>query len=187
MDPEADVELGGQQAQNGDQRNGTRGTIAATTNDDASESTIGMSNGERLPQQQQVLSASLAARAEDIYKHHNRFWRIIFWFGLPMDWTGHILPVDLRSEWRQHLVWAKNDGEKLLQTVTSRFQSNSIILSLITSTELGVLFSPSKVAEEVRQAMQDPSNYGLKFWTGIVLCNSILFSIMGLLSSFTAW
>ena len=73
-------------------------------------------------------------------KRYNRLTKlqgIQRFFCLPRWPAGHFIPVDLSARYRRHLVWAKRDGEKLLQTVTSRFQASTVFLSLFVSTTLG--------------------------------------------------
>jgi hypothetical protein len=116
-----------------------------------------------------------------------RYWRIIYWFGIPGSIWEHCVSVDLFGIWRRHLVWAKRDGDELRNTVIARFASTTIFLSLLVSAEIGVFFSPSTIVEVVRKALEDNETRTLEFWTGIVLCVSIFFSISALLANFTSW
>jgi hypothetical protein len=115
------------------------------------------------------------------------YWRIIYWFGLPRNLLEHFISVDLFGIWRRHLVWAKRDGDELRNTVIARFASTTVFLSLLVSAEIGVFFSPSNVVEIVRKALEMNETRTLEFWTGIVLCVSIFFSISALLANFTSW
>jgi hypothetical protein len=112
------------------------------------------------------------------------FWGV--WFGIHGSVWENFVSIDLSGLWRRHVVWAKNDGGDLRNTVTARFASTTVFLSLIVGAELGVLFSPSTIVEVVRQALADTATDSLKFWTGIVLCVSIFFSISAMISNFTA-
>ena len=62
----------------------------------------------------------------------------------------YLITVDNFSLWRRHLAWAKNDGEDLRGYMTQRYASNMVFLSLLLSTELGVLFNSAHVTTEVR-------------------------------------
>lgn len=120
-------------------------------------------------------------------RRHDRFWRRILWCGLPGNWWGHVLPIDHTALWRRHLVWAKLDGRHLLETVTARYSSTTVLLTLLVGTGIGTLFSPSQVMERVRSAM-DGNDYGsIEFWTGIMLFVSIFLSIGALIATLTAW
>ena len=98
-----------------------------------------------------------------------------------------LISVDHHQIWRRHLAWCDRDGDKLRQAVTSRFASNMVFMSLLLSTEIAVLFSPSKPAQSIRQALdslQYPSAY---FWGGLFLCISIGLTLSTLLANFTSW
>jgi hypothetical protein len=71
--------------------------------------------------------------------------------------------------------------------VIARFASTTVFLSLLVSAEIGVLFSPSTIVEEVRKSLGKNETNTLEFWTGIVLCVSIFFSLSALLANFTSW
>ena len=132
-----------------------------------------------------VLAPSLAARAEFLYQRHTR--RSLLWQGLPVNVLGHVVPIDLTARWRRHLVWAKTaDAAQLRQVVTARFTSATVFLTLLVSAELGTFFSPSRVVEEVRTALEDDAWSSLDFWIGIVLSASIFFATAALLANFTA-
>jgi len=112
-------------------------------------------------------------------------WRI-FWIGVPGSFVDHFLSVELSSLWRRHLIWSKPAGKLLREALTQRFASVTVFLSLILGTEIRVLFSPSKPANDVRDAME-AKEYTLEYWTGIALALSIFFSIAALVANFTAW
>jgi hypothetical protein len=116
-----------------------------------------------------------------------RIWRVWFWYGLHGSPWEHMVSIDLGLLWRRHLVWAKSDGDQLRNIVTSRFANTIVFLTLLVSAEIGTLFSPSQVVEDVRVALQNNAYSSLQFWTGIVLCISIYYSIGALLANFTAW
>jgi hypothetical protein len=62
--------------------------------------------------------------------------------------------VDLNALWRSHLVWAKKDGNLLLELITARFATTNIFLSLLFSAEVGTYFSPSGICTQVRLALR---------------------------------
>lgn len=135
-----------------------------------------------------ILSPGVAERAEFLHGRQAQPWRALFCQGLPADWKGHFIPVDLTAKWRRHLVWAKTgNAQQLLQVVTARFTSTSVILSLLVSAELGTFFSPSRPAEEVRTALEEDAYDTLDFWVGIALSISIFFAVVALFANFTAW
>lgn len=112
----------------------------------------------------------------------------VFWFGLPKPPLEHAVSVNHFFIWRQHLVWSKRNGEELRNILTQRYASSTVILSLLLSTELGVLFSPSPPANSVRIALgEEQDRSTLEFWTGVILCVSVFLTIAGLISTFTAW
>lgn len=127
-------------------------------------------------------------------------WKLWFYgISMPHIWWGRIASVDLMPLWMRHMVWAKGE-DALLATVTQRYASTSVLMSLLVSAELGVFFSPSNVVESVRKALSRPNSptaedptgemydtMHLEFWTGIALCVSIFFSIAALLANYTAW
>jgi hypothetical protein len=112
-------------------------------------------------------------------------WRL-FWIGIPGNVLDHFISAELSSLWRRHLIWSKPAGRPLREALTQRFASTTVFLSLILGTEIRVLFSPSRPADDVRNALQ-AKNYSLEYWTGIALALSIFFSIAALIANFTAW
>jgi hypothetical protein len=112
-------------------------------------------------------------------------WRI-FWFGIPENWFDHFLCVDLSALWRRHLIWSKPAGNELREALTQRFSSTTVFVSLILGAEIGVLFSPSKPIDEMREAFK-AHDYSLEYWAGVALSMSIFFSIAALIANFTAW
>ena len=135
-----------------------------------------------------VLSPAVAARAEALHQKQSHWWRKLFWNGLPADWTGHFVPVDLTGKWRRHMVWAKTaDSKQLMQVVTARFTSTTVFLTLLVSAELGTFFSPSRPVEEVRTALEQDAYDTLDFWVGIALSVSIFCAVAALFANFTAW
>ena len=117
----------------------------------------------------------------------NAFEIMFHWFSLPYSILGHILSVDLTGQYREHFVWACDDGDKLVRTVTSRFQSSSVFLSLLVSTTLGVFFNSSTPVQQVRVALLEETYDSVEFATGVVMCISTLCSLGALIANFTAW
>lgn len=112
-------------------------------------------------------------------------WKAL-WLGLP-KMTEHFVPVDLSGKWRQHLVWAKRDNEQLKNLVTQRFGSNSVLLSLLLSTEIGILFSPSDPAQLIRDELKTADRNTVAFWCGLFLCLGIFITLSALFANFEAW
>lgn len=111
----------------------------------------------------------------------------VFWFGLPGRLIEHAISVDHMFIWRQHLMWSKRNGDELRNILTQRFASSTVFLSLLLSTELGVLFSPSEPGDMVREALETADHGSIGFYTGIILCISIFLTVSGLIATVTAW
>ncbi|KAL7563283.1 hypothetical protein ACA910_016644 [Epithemia clementina (nom. ined.)] len=124
-------------------------------------------------------------KPEKRYRRLTKWQGIKSWFRLP-GCKGHFIPVDLSARYRRHLVWSKKDGDKLLLTVTARFHTSTLFLSLFVSTTLGVYFSPAEVVAEVRASLRNDI-LNLKFFAGIALNVSVIFTLAALISNVTAW
>jgi hypothetical protein len=111
----------------------------------------------------------------------------MFWIGIPAHVFEHILSVDQFGLWREHLAWSKSSGSELRSLVVQRFASNTVFLSLLTSSMIGVLFSPSKPMDAVRIQMKARDHNSLQFWAGICLCITVFSCISALYTNFTAW
>jgi len=109
-----------------------------------------------------------------------------FWCGL-LKSHEYLFSVDQFSMWRRHQVWAHRDGAELRAVVSQRFSSNNVFLSLLISTEVGILFSPSEPADEIRHHLEKAQLDTWGFWAGFVLCFAIFISICALYTSFIAW
>ena len=123
-------------------------------------------------EQQRPTSSTFSAEKPKAFT----YWQGIlnFWY-LPYSLSSHFMSADLSARYRRHLVWAKDDGEKLLNVVTSRFQITTVILSLMVASDLAVLYSPSQVVHDVREAMAEGVQFfNLKFFIGIAISFSIL-------------
>ena len=84
------------------------------------------------------------------------------------------------------MIWSKPEGKELREALTQRFASTTVLLSLLLATELGVMFSPSKPADDVRNAMK-AEEYSVEYFAGAALGLSIFFSVSALVANFSAW
>jgi hypothetical protein len=80
-----------------------------------------------------------------------------------------------------------NDGKDLRTYMTQRYASNMVFMSLLLSTELGVLFNSSVITTNVRHKLRDGDHWTLSFWAGLFIITSALLTILSLISTFTAW
>lgn len=110
-----------------------------------------------------------------------------FWVGITDSIGEHFIGVDNRASWGCHVVMAKETGKHLRAGLMQRFTSTTIFLSVILATEIGVMTSPAKPADQVRVAMGDARYGSLEFWTGVALCMGILLSISALIANYSAW
>mmetsp|Transcript_29443 Transcript_29443/g.70783 ORF Transcript_29443/g.70783 Transcript_29443/m.70783 type:complete len:539 (-) Transcript_29443:106-1722(-) len=99
----------------------------------------------------------------------------------------YFVTVDNFSIWRRHLAWALSNGDELKTYMTQRYASNMVFMSLLLSTELGVLFNSSSITSSVRKELQDGQHWSLSFWAGLMIIISSLLTILSLISTFTAW
>lgn len=95
--------------------------------------------------------------------------------------------VDNFSIWRRHLAWAMESGNDLKTHMTQRYASNMVFMSLLLSTELGMLFGTASVTTEVRDQLRDGQHWSFSFWAGLMIIISSLLTILSLISTFTAW
>jgi hypothetical protein len=96
----------------------------------------------------------------------------------------YILALDQFSQWRKHQVWAHRDGEELKNIISQRFASNTIFLSLLISTEVGILFTPSEPGIVFREHLKDGNVATWGFWSGIILVIGVFVSICALYTTF---
>jgi len=61
------------------------------------------------------------------------------------------------------------------------------MVSLLVSTQIAVMFSPSEPTQEARDAMAELKWDEFAFWAGTFLAVSIIFSICSLLATLSAW
>jgi hypothetical protein len=71
--------------------------------------------------------------------------------------------------------------------MTQRFASNMVFMSLLLSSEVGVLFSPSQPADRMRARLFAGDVDTYDFWAGLLLCISIIVTLCTLVATFTAW
>jgi hypothetical protein len=71
--------------------------------------------------------------------------------------------------------------------MTQRFASNMVFMSLLLSTELGVLFNSSHITTEVREHLRAGNHLSISFWAGFMIICSALLTLFSLISTFTAW
>lgn len=110
----------------------------------------------------------------------------LYFFGMPRTIFEFIVSVDLSNVWRQHLVWSKKNGDDLKKIVTERFASSTVFLSLLFSSEMGVLYSPSDPGKDLRAALKNKEYDTTVYWLGIAICFAIFFSVSALVANFTA-
>jgi len=84
-------------------------------------------------------------------------------------------------------VWANRSGEELKSVINSRFASNTIFLSLLTSTEIGILFSPSAPTDFMREQLINSAYTEWGFYAGLSLCFGVFLTICALYTNFVAW
>jgi hypothetical protein len=99
----------------------------------------------------------------------------------------YFISTDNFSIWRRHLAWAFEDGQDLRQYMTQRYASTMVFMSLLLSTELGVLFNSAKVTTEVRFNLHNSNHQTVAFWAGLLIIISALLTLLSLISTFTAW
>ena len=134
----------------------------------------------------------------------------ISWFSPISSVFDLIVPIELTSSWYQHigefseivvagvcvlgiinlmriLVYAKHDGAALRSLFTQRFAAISTMVSLLVSSQIAVMFSPSVPTQKARDALANLDWGSTAFWAGFFLAISIIFSITALLATLSAW
>ena len=86
-----------------------------------------------------------------------------------------------------HSVYAKHNGPALRNLFTQRFAAISTMASLLVSSQVAVMFSPSRPTETARTALENLEWGSIAFWAGLFLAISIIFSICSLLATLSAW
>jgi len=102
-----------------------------------------------------------------------------------LKFREYLVPVNHFSIWRRHNTWAIEDGKILRTYVGDRYASNMVFMSLLLSTQCGVLFNSSSVCNAVRDDLV-AANWGTaSFWAGLFIILSAIFTILSLISTFT--
>ncbi len=99
----------------------------------------------------------------------------------------YVITVDHFPIWRRHLAWAMDNGKDLRDYITQRYAASMVFMSLLLSTELGVLFNSAGVTTEIRQSLRQQAHHTVSFWAGIAIIISAIFTLLSLISTFTAW
>ena len=114
--------------------------------------------------------------------------RLYFSSMLLLRWKEYFISVDQSFFWRRSLVWSHDNGALLKQHLTTRFNTTSLVATLLLSAEITVLFSPSDLAAGVRGAMNYQTlGYTYKFFVGLTLVTSIFLTIATIISTYTAF
>ena len=108
------------------------------------------------------------------------------WVGLPRPFE-HFITVDQFSGWRRHQVWAHRNGEELKNILTQRFAANTVFLSLLMATEIGILFSPSPPADLFRDKLKNSLFDTWGYYSGLFLCLAVFFTVCALYTNYVAW
>lgn len=97
----------------------------------------------------------------------------------------YLIPVNHFSIWRRHNAWAFEDGKDLRSYIGNRYASNMVFMSLLLSTEFGVLFNSAKITTQVRDDLVEAHWHTTSFWAGLFIIISSLCTILSLISTFT--
>ncbi len=97
----------------------------------------------------------------------------------------YVIPVNHFSIWRRHNAWAFEDGKDLRSYIGNRYASNMVFMSLLLSTQFGVLFNSSTIASQVRDDLVEAHWGTVSFWAGLFMIISSLSTILSLISTFT--
>lgn len=97
----------------------------------------------------------------------------------------YFITVNHFSIWRRHNAWSMEDGKDLKAYITQRYASSMVFMSLLLSTECGVLFNSAAVTAQVRQDLVEAHWNTVSFWAGLFLIVSALCTILSLISTFT--
>ena len=65
--------------------------------------------------------------------------------------------------------------------------SHVVFLSLLLGAQLNLLFNSAHFATEMREALEDSACGTLEFWFGTFTSMAAIFSIFGIVATFTAW
>jgi len=111
------------------------------------------------------------------------------WFRSLKSLGDLFISVELTHLWYLHLVYsyAKKDGSELRNLFTQRFAALTTMISLLVASQVGALFSPSRPTEEARTALQTLEYRDVAFWAALFLIISLIFSVLSLLATLSAW
>ena len=109
------------------------------------------------------------------------------WFRSLKSLADLFISVELTHVWYLHLVYAKKDGAELRNLFTQRFAALTTMISLLVASQVGALFSPSRPTEEARTALESLEYADVGFWAGLFLIISLIFSVLSLLATLSAW
>lgn len=109
------------------------------------------------------------------------------WFRSLKSLADLFISVELTHVWYLHLVYAKKDGAELRNLFTQRFAALTTMISLLVASQVGALFSPSRPTEEARTALENLDHADVGFWAGLFLIISLIFSVLSLLATLSAW
>jgi hypothetical protein len=98
-----------------------------------------------------------------------------------------VITVNNFAIFRRHISWAISNGGDLRNYITQRYASNMVFMSLLLGAELSVLFNSAQVTTSIRYSLSHGSHNELQFWIGISLLLSVVFTILSLFTTFTAW
>lgn len=104
-----------------------------------------------------------------------------------LKFREYVITVDHFSIWRRHLAWAMDSGKDLRDYMTQRYASSMVFMSLLLATELSVLFNSAEVTTHVRVALMKENFRDIHFWAGLFVILSAIFTLLSLISIFTAW
>lgn len=91
--------------------------------------------------------------------------------------AGRLIPKP-EDSFRSHLVWAKRRDVNLKALITGRCLTSTVVLSLMVSTDVAIIYSPSKPADVIRDALENERVDTLAYWVGITVCVSVSASFL---------
>lgn len=98
-----------------------------------------------------------------------------------------LVTVDSFSIWRRHMSWAMQNGGELRSYMAQRYALSMVFMSLLLGTELNVLFNSAAVTTKMRHALFAERFLSVEFWAGMTILVSVIVTLLGLMSTFTAW
>ena len=114
---------------------------------------------------------------------NNTWWSLLVLLKL----REFFVTVDNFSIWRRHIAWAMESGIDLRAYMTQRYGSSMVFMSLLLSTELGILFNSAPVTTKVRETLREGHHDTISFWAGFMIIISALMTVLSLIATFTAW